>query len=199
MPALDRAEKDLTYTLSSWGDKLRAMTLWQPWASFMVARRRHLPSMVQLAVKTVETRSWPTSHRGPLLVHSARREPAWVRELFLDSKDLRQLLQEYLCPLYQDQNVVRCYDQLPRGAVLGVVQLQSCHRMADMAGDLICRDTLELMLGNWHPDRFAWVTAHMNRLQRPVACRGGQRLWTIGSELQAQIAEQVVAESGYRA
>lgn len=40
---------------------MKALTLWQPWAS-----------LVALGVKTIETRSWSTSHRGPLAIHASK-------------------------------------------------------------------------------------------------------------------------------
>lgn len=43
---------------------MKALTLWQPWAS-----------LVALGVKSIETRSWSTSYRGPLAIHAAKREP----------------------------------------------------------------------------------------------------------------------------
>jgi hypothetical protein len=41
---------------------MKVLTLWQPWAS-----------LVQLGVKTIETRSWSTTYRGPLAIHAAAR------------------------------------------------------------------------------------------------------------------------------
>lgn len=41
---------------------MKALTLWQPWAT-----------LVALGVKTIETRSWSTSYRGPLAIHAATR------------------------------------------------------------------------------------------------------------------------------
>ena len=41
---------------------MKALSLWQPWAS-----------LVALRVKTIETRSWSTSYRGPLAIHAAKR------------------------------------------------------------------------------------------------------------------------------
>jgi hypothetical protein len=41
-----------------------ALSLHQPWAS-----------AVALGVKTVETRSWSTNYRGPLLIHATSRRP----------------------------------------------------------------------------------------------------------------------------
>lgn len=43
---------------------MKALSLWQPWASLMA-----------LGVKQNETRSWPTSHRGDLLICAAKRMP----------------------------------------------------------------------------------------------------------------------------
>lgn len=39
-----------------------ALTLWQPWAS-----------LVAWEEKRIETRSWSTSYRGPLVIHAAKR------------------------------------------------------------------------------------------------------------------------------
>jgi hypothetical protein len=41
---------------------VKALTLWQPWAS-----------LVALGVKSIETRSWSTSYRGPLAIHASKR------------------------------------------------------------------------------------------------------------------------------
>ncbi len=43
---------------------MKATTLWQPWAQ-----------LVALGVKTIETRSWRTSYRGPLAIHAGLRRP----------------------------------------------------------------------------------------------------------------------------
>ena len=43
---------------------MKALTLWQPWAS-----------LIAVGAKTIETRSWSTAYRGPLLIHAAKRRP----------------------------------------------------------------------------------------------------------------------------
>jgi hypothetical protein len=52
-------------------DKLYALSVKQPWAALLAA-----------GVKTVEVRSWPTSRRGPLLIHASKvpdeRPEAWA-------------------------------------------------------------------------------------------------------------------------
>lgn len=39
----------------------KAISLWQPWAS-----------LIAYGVKTIETRSWSTSYRGPIAIHAAK-------------------------------------------------------------------------------------------------------------------------------
>lgn len=41
---------------------MKAITLWQPWASAIFS-----------GSKLYETRSWPTAHRGPLLIHAGKK------------------------------------------------------------------------------------------------------------------------------
>jgi len=41
---------------------MKAISLWQPWAS-----------MIASGKKTIETRSWPTSYRGDLLICSTKK------------------------------------------------------------------------------------------------------------------------------
>ena len=47
---------------------LRAITVWQPHAS-----------LIAIGAKTIETRSWATKYRGPVLIHAAKRKP-WVSD-----------------------------------------------------------------------------------------------------------------------
>lgn len=48
---------------------MKALTLWQPWAS-----------AIALGHKKHETRSWSTRYRGPLLIHAALTMPADAQE-----------------------------------------------------------------------------------------------------------------------
>lgn len=43
---------------------MKALTLWQPWAS-----------LIAVGAKTIETRGWATNYRGPLAIHAAKRRP----------------------------------------------------------------------------------------------------------------------------
>ena len=73
---------------------MKCLTVRQPWAHAII----HLG-------KDVENRSWPTSYRGPLLIHAgSRRDPALCRQLGLNPDDLTY------------------------GAVIGIVDVVDCVR-----------------------------------------------------------------------
>ncbi|MBW3663539.1 MAG: hypothetical protein KY469_10605 [Actinobacteria bacterium] len=54
---------------------MRGLSLWQPRASLM-----------PLGVKRIETRSWSTSYRGPVVIHAAKRrpEPGWLGDWLVE-------------------------------------------------------------------------------------------------------------------
>jgi hypothetical protein len=131
---------------------MKALTLWQPWASLVI-----------LGVKQVETRSWPTDYRGPLAIHAAKAFPVEVQELCWEVPFYGYLKRGgYTGP-----------HDLPRGSVLGVVEVTGCHR--------ITRDNVppepERSFGDYTPGRWAWDLAAKEFYQVPFPARGYQRLW----------------------
>jgi hypothetical protein len=88
-----------------------ALTLIQPWASLVIHHG-----------KSVENRSWPTNHRGPLLIHAGKKtDPAGFA--------LAEELGIYLP------------DDLPAGGIIGRVQVVGCVRDSDSPW---------AMSGQWH-------------------------------------------------
>lgn len=75
---------------------MKAISLHQPWAQLVVAGR-----------KRIETRSWKTSHRGPLLIHAARTR-----------------IGEEFCRIYRIDP-----ESLRYGFVVGCVELVDCIEM----------------------------------------------------------------------
>ena len=79
---------------------MRALSLWQPWASLWLTPR-----------KVHETRHWSTLHRGWLLVHAAKRK--------ID-RDIDPALNEILI----DEFGPHWGLDLPLGALIGRVQVK---------------------------------------------------------------------------
>jgi hypothetical protein len=72
-----------------------AITIRQPWASLITA-----------GIKTIENRSWPTTYRGPLLIHAG--------------------LSTDIDGIATHGHLLK--DDLPAGAIIGTVQLVTCIR-----------------------------------------------------------------------
>jgi hypothetical protein len=129
---------------------MKCLSVRQPWAWAII----HGP-------KRVENRTRRTSHRGPLLIHASKS-----RE-FLDGTapaDWRELpgLPEY--------------DQLPFGAVIGVVDLVGCHLLADLPPSLA---------GPFVTGPVCWVLANPRPLAKPVPFTGMVGLFDVPDDLVA--------------
>ena len=90
---------------------MNAISLWQPWASLWCSRR-----------KVNETQHWRCSHRGWLLVHAARR--------FETNFDLDDRLRLILDGEFGD----KWADDLPTGALIGMVNVVDCLRTQTLLG-----------------------------------------------------------------
>lgn len=137
--------------------EFRALTIWQPWAS-----------LIALGHKGWETRSWPTTHRGPLLIHAATRRPE-AYEAYFD-EEVAEYVRHLLGP----------WQALPRGCLLALCHLEDCLPVQDV----LQRDPLgggiapyEFELGDYSAGRWAWRTQVTNRLH-PYQVAGRQGLWT---------------------
>jgi hypothetical protein len=129
---------------------MKALTLWQPWAT-----------MVALGVKKIETRSWPTSYRGPLAIHAAKESPREALELAFEPP-FRQCLE------------AAGYDvkELPSGVIVAICDLADCVQITP--NNMPAREGL---LGDYTPGRYAWYLANVRRVHPPLPARGRQGLW----------------------
>ncbi len=131
---------------------IRAISLWQPWAS-----------LVALGVKRFETRSWATPHRGELAIHAAKCEP-WP-------------LSDAVEPLAR-AGYARWAD-LPRGAVLCIVRLVDVLPVELVVGEIVPYSAAnqELAFGDYTAGRYAWRLEMVEVFDPPIPVRGAQGLW----------------------
>ena len=131
---------------------MKILTLWQPWATF-----------IALNFKQSETRSWGTGYRGKLAIHAAKRsiDPSgkYAASKVYKLTNGKLALKRRDCPL---------------GCILAIADLVDCPQMD---ANLISRQTeLELAVGNWQPERFAWQLGNVIALPEPIPYRGFQGL-----------------------
>ena len=118
-----------------------------------------LASLIVEGTKKIETRSWYTSYRGPLLIHAAKR------------KITRDSWEEDLLPYIKDP-----LQPVPLGAIVGRVQLVDCVRTEKLVGQI---SHTENQLGNFADGRFGWVTEKPEVFQTPIPYKGMQGLFEV--------------------
>jgi activating signal cointegrator 1 len=137
---------------------MKAISLWQPWAS-----------LIAIGAKRIETRSWPTSYRGPLAIHAAKHT----------SKDL-----EWFCRHSAVREAIGNiqYRDLPLGAIVAVCRLVDCIE-TDEANPL----GNERLFGDYGHGRFAWILDNIEAIE-PVPYRGRQGLFEVEDSIVGLVA-----------
>lgn len=133
--------------------RMKVISLWQPWAT-----------LVALALKRNETRSWATDYRGPLAIQAAKRKTADQREY------MGQLLADPRFRPTLHRHGYCTFDDLPFGAVVCAGMLVGC-RPTEECTDLT---DIERLVGGYGPGRFAWALHNVERLIEPVPLVGRQ-------------------------
>jgi hypothetical protein len=134
----------------------RALTLTQPWATLVATRQ-----------KLVETRSWGTSYRGPILIHAAKGYPPLARDLTIDLQ-VRGILQ------VPKGHTPWAHHPIPLGEFVARAVLDDV-RSTEWSRQHL--DALELELGDYSAGRFAWWLRDIEPIDPPVAWRGALGLW----------------------
>lgn len=177
---------------------MRAITLHQPWAT-----------AVALGIKRVETRSWPTNHRGTVAIHAGARRPPLVTFIGDDWH-----VAQGATWLHGPGHDVR----MPFGQVVAVATITACVPMTEPGGSghypmmldvldpadgephLLLTDSergtwsdlsSERAWGDYAPGRWAWLLTDVQALPEPVACRGFQRIWNLPPDVEARVLPQL--------
>lgn len=127
---------------------MKAITLWQPWASFM-----------EWGIKTIETRHWPLPKniKGPIAIHAAKKVVR-VTDPYFD----KALLERNLS-----------YSDLPTGFILCYFDTVECIK----ANENNIPDYPERAFGDYTPGRYMWKMDGLNILPWPVMIQGKQGIW----------------------
>jgi hypothetical protein len=176
---------------------MKALTLTQPWATFMV---RRAPGAI-VPPKAIETRNWSTSYRGRLYIHAAKGFPREAVEL---------CFREPYASTLRSLGITKPGD-LVRGAIIGAVDVQNVEEITPDYVDVIAaryRDdalaVLDAELGNYSLEdgrRFAWWCGAAHEFATPFPCRGALGLWNVTSDdlvarIQSIDAGDVVTPAG---
>lgn len=140
---------------------MKAITLWQPWASLMAC-----------GAKKYETRSWPapkTLKHGELVAIHAAARPVRLEELS------DEFISAWCNSLSYPPGIsILGLTMEPRGAVLAIAEFLGCFR-AEEKLDEVTVD--ELMFGDWSDGRYVWQLQLRYTLSTPIPAQGKQGLW----------------------
>lgn len=155
---------------------MKALSLWQPWASFIV-----------WGEKANETRGWSTTYRGEVAIHAAKKWDAEIRDYCLDPW-LYRVLEAHgaVSTLVGKGNRPDGpVFNLPVGCILALVDLVDVIPTEE-ATEKIAAGDLEYVLGDYSPGRFAWVFRNVRPLRQPLIHRSQQGLYTLPDDVAAE-------------
>lgn len=159
---------------------MRALSLWQPWASLWAA-----------GIKRNETRGRLTHVRGPVAIHAAKLTHMQLADKIGATAyfKLSDICMDTLGVLISD---------LPRGCVVGTVGVVECRHIGDNAlgmpllldrepkatrmghGELV--SDLERSLGDYSPGRYAWIGRN-HVVVEPLPWKGSQGFFDVPADL----------------
>lgn len=154
---------------------MKCLSLWQPWATLMA-----------IGAKQIETRSWETLYRGPLLIHAAKKWNADLSELCYENPHIYKALasdgelKRRLPMSDAEVETGKLPKILPLGCIVAIVDLIDCRRVGSWVPDV---SDQEIAFGDYTPGRFAWITKNLRRLPEPIPYRGAQGLFDIPDEV----------------
>ena len=148
---------------------MRAISLWQPWAS-----------LIEAGAKPFETRSWSTDYRGPLVICAAKGGMRRCELIeVLDDVDFQNALSPLLglsLDLTTAEFAASAIDLLPRGKALCTVELVACHQTERMTPEQIgdCEP-----FGDFRPGRYAWELANVKPFAEHIPVVGKQGFFSV--------------------
>ena len=130
---------------------MKTFTVYQPYAYAITA-----------GLKQYETRPRKTNIRGRVAVHAGKLDEIRATK-GLSDRDFWELM-----------GAIGGKTDLPRGAVVGTVEIVDCVPVEEVISTLSERERL---LGDYSPGRFAWVPKNPVAFDTPVPAKGKQGWW----------------------
>lgn len=149
--------------------KIKAISVLQPWAS-----------LIALGHKKIETRSWNTKYRGPLLIHASAK--------YTNYQDW--LATEWHVML-DDSRVYHNH----RGAIVGMVDMvgseTSENILSNLPKSMFWGPDQEQIFGDYSPGRYGWLLSEPLLFPEPIPCKGALGIWNVPENLLAEVETQI--------
>lgn len=143
---------------------MKCITIRQPYAL-----------LISLGEKTLETRSWATSYRGPLAIHAAAHTP---RKEFEEVMSRPETVEVWKRHGFGGLQTMLWYARPQGGLVVATVELVDCEPaekwLHSAKAPLAAR---ERAFGDLSAGRFAWTLRNPVRLDPGFPAKGKQGFW----------------------
>lgn len=143
--------------------KGKALTLWRPWDVAVV-----------FYGKDVENRTWPTSYRGPLAIHSGKH---W-------DKEGETFIRKAIGP-FKAAHLLDHFTSCPAsrgGFFIGICELYDCMTYLQPSHNhpqfYYASPRAQFANSPWAFGRFCWLLRNIQAI-KPIPMRGRQRLWNV--------------------
>ena len=134
---------------------MKCLSIRQPWATLIVH-----------GFTSCHVRSWRSAYRGPLAIHASLKLDADALELFRRPR-LRQLF---------DAAGYASLFEMPRGRILGVVELSECQALRDLAEGVLSEELNEL---DSRAGKFVWRLVQPWVLIEPIVLSARRGIFDI--------------------
>lgn len=136
---------------------MKTLTIIQPWAT-----------LIALGEKKIETRSWKTDYRGPLLIHAGKK---------IDKQALKD-------PVFRKSLEKINVNEIPIGMIVAKCELVDCIKVKAVKENIaytevprVLVEGKELIFGDYSSGRYAWILDNIELLREPVPAKGQLSLW----------------------
>lgn len=139
---------------------MKVISIQQPWAT-----------LIMIGAKRIETRSWATKYRGPILIHASATMPKFNRSL---------------CDVYPFTKYLTGLGSIPTGVILGKVELKEVYTVEYLTKECLWNDFIysqhERQFGDYTAGRYGWVLSNIEMFNLPIPAKGQLGLWTFPDE-----------------
>lgn len=146
---------------------MKVISILQPWAS-----------LVLMGAKKIETRSWNTKYRGPLLIHASKRKIK-----------LQDGMYELIDEMTKIPGFIDNYCNLPYGSIIGQINLVTTAILCPPYKDHVSQFGIyindkgaaftdqELAFGDYSAGRYGWLLSDPSQFAKPIPAKGKLGLW----------------------
>jgi hypothetical protein len=163
---------------------MKVLTLLQPWATLVV-----------IGAKKIETRSWNTKYRGPVLIHASKKK---IPELLqLQCTWAFDAAFHSMGGTMSPGAKINFARDLPFGAIIGMAEITDCRPTDSFTVKELDKKRYpqgrifdcwtERQLGDYTPGRYGWLLSNPVRFETPIPAKGSLGLWEYNGPISFEL------------